>query len=133
MVTVGAGTIELVNGFVDKIRPASATVLTGIALTANQLHRTVFTTIFRFASTKVVGSAIGAHSMFAGIVSFTFINLVLAMISLEAFVAFAGVAADTIHAGARAAGVAIALIDVHLTIFAGDTLHAKALISIEIL
>lgn len=71
--------------------------------------------------------------MLAGVVPFAFINLVLAMISLETFVAFAGVAADTIHAGARAAGVAIALIDVYLTIFAGDTLHAKALVPIEIL
>lgn len=133
MVTVGTGTIELVNGFVDKVRPASATVLASVALTANQLHRTVFTTVFRLASAKIVGSAIGAHSMLAGIVPFAFIDLVLTMISLEAFVAFACIAADTIHAGARAAGITIALIDVYLTIFAGDTLHAKALVPIEIL
>lgn len=70
--------------------------------------------------------------MFAGIVSFAFINLVLAVISFVAFITLAGVATDTIHAGTWTAGIAVTFVDVYLTILTGDTLHAKALVPIEI-
>lgn len=131
VIAVGTSTVKLVNGLVDQIGPTSAAVLTSVALTADQFDRTIFAPVLRVAGAEIIGSAIGAHTVLAGIVSLALVDLVLAMITFVTFVAFAGVAADAIHAIARTARIAVTLVDVHLAILTGDTLHAEALIPIE--
>lgn len=128
MVAVGTGTIELVNSLVDQVGPAGTSVLAGIALTSGQLYRTILASIFGLTRTKIVGPAVGANPVFAGIVSLALVDFVLAVITLVALVAFASVAADAIHADTRLAGVAVALVDVYLAILAGDTLYTQALV-----
>lgn len=133
VVAIGAGAIEPVNSLVNQVRPAGATVLTGIALTSSQLYRTILASVFGFARTKIIGSAVGANSMFAWIVSLAFVDFVLAVIALVALVAFAGVAADAVYAVTCLTGTAIALVYVYLAILAGDTLHAQTLVPAVIL
>ena len=70
--------------------------------------------------------------MLAGTVSFAFVNLVLAVISFVALVTITSVATDAIHTGTWTTGIAVTFVDIHLTILAGDTLDAEALISIKI-
>jgi hypothetical protein len=70
--------------------------------------------------------------MFAGIVSFALVDFMLAVIALVTLVTFAGVTADTIHAGARPTRIAVAFIDIYFAILASNTLYAEAFISIEI-
>lgn len=131
VISVGAGAVELVDGLVDEIGPTSAAVLTSVALTTDQLDRTVFAPVFRLAGAEVISSAVGANPVLARIVSLALVDLVLTVITLVALVALACVAADAIHASARTARVAVALVDVHLAILAGDTLHAEALVPVE--
>lgn len=129
MIAVGTSTVELVNGFIDQIGPASATVLTGIALTANQFHRAVLASIFWLARAKVICPAISAHPVFAGIISLAFVDLVLAMIALITFIAFTGVAADAVHACTCLARVTVAFVNVHFAILAGNSLYTETLVS----
>jgi len=70
--------------------------------------------------------------MFAGVVSLTFVNLVLAVISFIALIALASVASNTIHTSTWTARIAITFVDIYLTILAGDTLNAEALVPIKI-
>lgn len=132
VVAVGTSTIELVNCLVNQIGPTSTTVLAGVTLAADQFHRTVFAAVFWLACAKVIRSAVRACSVFAGIVSFALINFVLAVIAFVTFIAFASITTDTIHASAWSARVAVAFVDIHLAILAGNTLHAEAFVSIEI-
>jgi len=132
VIAVGTGAIEFMNCLVNQVRPTRTTVLAGITLAADQFHRTVFATILWFASAKVVRPAVGTDSMFAGIVSFAFVNFMLAVIALVTLVTFAGITADTIHAGARPARIAVAFVDIYFAILAGNTLHAEAFVSVEI-
>lgn len=124
VIAIRTSTVEFVHGFVDEIRPAGSTVLTSIALAADQFHRTVFTSIFWFTSTKIVRSTVGADTMLTRVISFTFVDLVLTVITLVTFIAFTCIATNTIHTGASLARIAVTLVDIHLTILAGDSLYA---------
>lgn len=129
MVAVRTGAVELVHGLVNEVGPTGAAVLAGVALAADQLHRAVFAAVFRLAGAEIIRPAVGADPVLAGAVSLALVDLVLAVITLVTFVALASVAADTVHARARLAGVAVALVDIHLAILAGDPLHAETLVS----
>ena len=129
MITVRAGTVEFVYRLVDEIRPTCTAVLTSIPLTTDQLHRTIFPTVFRLARAGIISSSIGAHTVLAGRVSFALVDVVLTVIALVSLVALAGIATDTVHAGSSLARVTLAFVDIHLAIFPRNALHAKAFVS----
>lgn len=129
MISVGTSAIEFVYSFVDEIRPTSTAILTSVSLATDQLHRTIFTAIFRLASTSIIGPSICTHTMLTGRISFALIDIVLTMITLVSFVAFAGVTTDTINAGPGLARITITFVDIYLAIFPRNTLHAKTLVS----
>lgn len=128
MVPVRASAIEFMYCLVDEIRPTRSAVLAGISLTTDELHRTIFSAILRLACARVIGSAIGAYTVLARRVPFAFVDVVLTMISLVTLLAFAGVSADTIHAGSGLARIAFALVDIYLAIFPRHTLDAETLV-----
>jgi len=132
VVAIGTSAIEFMNCFINQVRPTRTTILAGITLAAHQFHRTVFAAIFWFASAKIVRPAVSTYSVFARIVSFAFVDFMLAVIALVTLVTFAGITADTIHADARPARIAIALVDIYFAILASNTLYAEAFVSIEI-
>lgn len=129
MVTVRAGAIEFVYRFVNEIRPTSAAILTSVPLATDQLHGTIFATVLRFAGTGVIGSPVCANTVLAWCVSLALVDVVLTMITLVSIVTFAGVTANAVYAASGLARVAVALVDVHLAIFPGHTLHAQTFVS----
>lgn len=121
--------IEHVFSFIDKIWPTGTTILAGGALAADKFDGTVFASVFRLAGTVIIGSAVRARAMFAGRISLALIDVVLAMITLKTFVAFARVTAYSVDAGTRDARTALALVYVNLTILPRQALHTQAFVS----
>lgn len=131
MVSIRTSAVESVFGFVHKVGPAGSSILTSVTMTASKSHRTVFTAVFNFTAAEVISSAIPTSSMFTGRVTFAFINIVLAMISLETLVTFAGVSANSIHTGSLLTGTTLALVYIHFAVLSRYTLYAKTLISVN--
>lgn len=129
MKAIRASAVESVLSFVDQIGQASAAVLTGIVLAANQLHGAILPAVLGLAEAVIVGLAVGTGAMGTRQEPLALVNLQFAMFTLVSLVALAGVAAHTIDASAGPARTALALVDVDLAILAGDTLNAQALVA----
>lgn len=96
VISVRTGAIEFMYSLVDQIRPASATVLTRVALATDEFYRTIFTTVLRVTVTRVISPSVGTHTVFARHIPFALVDIVLTMVAFVALIAFTGVTADAI-------------------------------------
>lgn len=122
MKAVGTRAVELVQNFVLEVGFAGSVVQTWVFHAADEGNGAVLTAEVELAFAEVVGLAVHALAVHAGVVLLALVDVDLAVGALEALVALAVVAAHLVHAGAREAGRALALVDVDLAVRA---LHAR--------
>lgn len=128
IVSVRAGTIEGVFRLVDKVREAGTAVFTSVFLASDELDGTVFAAVTRLAGTKVVSSFIYAGAVLARLVAHALIDIVLAVLALEALITLASVTPNPIHAHSGFTRIAFALVYIRLAVNSSYSLYTNTFI-----
>lgn len=127
---IGTGAVELVLSLVEKIRYTGTIVLAGVSLASSKRYGAVFSTVKRIAVAEVISFTIGTVSVLTGIVKLTLVNILSAVVALEAGIAFAGVVSEMVYAGAFVTRITLALVDVYFAVLAERTFGTRALVSV---
>lgn len=115
---IGTSAVEFVLGLIEQVGRAGAVVLAGVALAAGERYGAVLAAEERIAVTEVVGLAVGAVAMLAGVVELALVDVLTAVVTLETRVALAAVVSEVVNAGAFVARVTLALVDVYFAVLA---------------